>query len=77
MEEAHLISIAAALAVTIIGYFIKGLIQEVKDLEVKVNSNTIKIEVLSSNHLNLDKKIDSIFDEIKGLRNDINKRSHE
>ena len=80
MEETHLISSGATLAVFIIGYFIRSLINDLKDMEVKVNSNSTKIEVLSSNHANLDKKIDSIFEAIKGLSQDIkdiNNKRHE
>ncbi len=78
MDDTKVISGAISIGIVIIGWFIKnlinGVIQEVKDLELKVNSNIIKIEVLSSNHLNLDKKIDNIFEEIKGLRNDIKEK---
>ena len=91
MEETHLITAGGALAVAIIGYFVKGVINqssinhelamsELKTLEAKVNTNTTKIEVLGSNHANLDKKIDSIFEAIKGLSQDIkdiNNKRHE
>ena len=91
MEDTHLITAGGALAIAIIGYFIKGLINqsrlnhesamsEIKTLETKVNTNTTKIEVLGSNHANLDKKIDSIFEAIKGLSQDIkdiNNKRHD
>ena len=80
MEETHLISSGATLAVVVIGYFIRSLISDLKEMEIKVNTNSTKIEVLSSNHTNLDKKIDSIFEAIKGLSQDIkdiNNKRHE
>jgi len=80
MEETHLISSGATLAVVVIGYFIRSLISDLKEMEIKVNTNSTKIEVLSSNHANLDKKIDSIFEAIKGLSQDIkdiNNKRHE
>lgn len=71
MDDKQILIIAAGLAVSIIGYFIKNLITELKDIENKVNDNTTKIEVLSSNHNDLGRHLDRIFDAIDELRNDI------
>ena len=69
-------------AVAVISFFIRKAmadseakhqlaLQEIKDLERAVNSNSTKIEVLSNNHNNIEKKIDSIFEAIKDLSTDI------
>jgi len=69
-------------AIIVIGYFIKKVISnseanhftalnEIKELETKVNTNTTKIEVLSANHSNIEKKIDNIFEALKDISTDI------
>ncbi len=81
MQDSTLITAGSALAVGIIGWFLKGMINdfkfELKALEDKVNTNSTRIEVLSSNHANIEKNIDGIFNEIKLLRQDIKEKKHE
>jgi len=70
------------LAILVISFFIRKTmseseakhqlaLQEIKDLEKLVNSNSTRIEVLSNNHNNIEKKIDSIFEAIKDISIDI------
>lgn len=60
-----------AFAVGIIAWFLKGLItevkNEVKELELKVATNSTKIEVLKSDHSNLGTKIDEMGKDLKEI----------
>ena len=62
------------LVIGIIGFFIKGLIVEIKkgmvDMKKKLGSHDISIKLLESKNDGLDKRIDQIFDLIKQMSND-------
>ena len=62
------------LIVGIIGFFIKGLIAEIKkgmfDMKKELGSHDTSIKLLESKSDGLDKRIDQIFDLIKQLSND-------
>ena len=71
MDEKQILGLLVVTAVGIIGYFIKSLIGELKDMEAKVNANTVKIEVLSNSHNDLGRNLDRIFTALDDMRNDI------
>lgn len=71
MDQNTMIIAVATFAISIVGWFLKGLINELKNkvsaLEIRVATNSTNIEVLKSDHSNLGKKIDEICVEIKEI----------
>ncbi|MGL4384474.1 MAG: hypothetical protein ACRCS4_04140 [Flavobacterium sp.] len=82
MELNNIITVVVGIGVSILGYFFKETVNNLKELEKqlasdlkhlqsKVNDNTTRIRVLENNHTNLDNKIDGIIDAIKDLSKDV------
>jgi len=60
-----------SIAIGVIAYFLKGTIEDLKDLEKTVQENKITIEVLKSNHNNLGEKLDDLYLLIKEVQADL------
>ena len=69
----ELMSYIFGIMIAIIGFFVKGLVSEVKELETRVNKNESTIAVLAANHINLDIRIDELNVNIKELTRSIDR----
>jgi peptidoglycan hydrolase CwlO-like protein len=66
-----IITSVAAIGIAVIGYFLRGILDDVKSLGEKTNKLETKVELFETKHNNLEDKIDDIKDVLKDLASDI------
>ena len=62
---------ALGLSLSIIAFFMKGILSRLNAIEVKVNQHETKIEVNKTNHDSLEKRIDEVNHSVKALTDKI------
>lgn len=72
MDNQDLFKLLFAACIGLVIWFLKGLISsvqnELKELEIRVASNSTRIEVLKNSHESLGTKIDEISKDLKEIR---------
>ena len=67
MSDTTLIPIVIGLVISIIGYFLKATIDNLKRMQEQQANHNTSIEILKQNHNDLEKKFDSITAMIRDI----------
>lgn len=81
MTVSELLLALGGISISIIGYYLKTTLSELKEVKSITNENKIKIEVMEVDYLNkvnnLNDKFDRLFDAVKDLTTEIKILSKE
>ena len=71
MTEEKILLYVLGIALSIITFFLKGVLSRLNSVEMKANSNETKIQVMEANHHGLDRRMDDVNESVKALTNKI------
>jgi peptidoglycan hydrolase CwlO-like protein len=77
MSTEQFITLAIGTAVSIIGYFLKSLMNDHKETQKMAIENKAKIDLLENNHSHLNEKFDSLLASLKELTQEVKNLSKE
>ena len=77
MSTEQIITLAIGTAVSVIGYFLKNLIEDHKETQKMAIENKAKIDLLENNHSHLNEKFDSLLATLKELTQEVKNLSKE
>lgn len=67
MTEDKAITYTLGLMIAIIGYFVKGLVSDIKHLKLNDSKQDKEIAVIQANHENLNKSVEKLESSVKEL----------
>ncbi len=71
MDIQQIGTVIVGIVISIIAYFMKATMDEIKIHRDKLNAHDVEIKVLENNHNSLNNRMDELFDAIKELSIDI------
>jgi hypothetical protein len=77
MATEQFITIIIGLVVSVIGYFLKALIEDHKETQKIAIANQSKIELIANDHAHLNEKFDSLLSVMRELTQEVKNLSKE